>query len=529
MKKKLIIMSLLVFLLTGLSTSSFFLSEYLTNTIAKNEHSEAQLSFALAQENLAALNFALKQTPFHSEQWLKFTKLLAKTQGKAAYQLAVYYQNKPKQAIFWYKSASRLGYHQASTALAQHYFEQNKLIQAAEILATLPIDTLEEVKIEVIVLKVNVAINQGRIADVKAIINKYVQPLKTTEIGRRLLDDIEKYQVQFTASHVIKSNEVTKSNQLSVSCNNSIQLFATNLKHLKQVENLIVDFKEQVLSHFVCFSPVRYMPIKALDCSNDQNTAIRCDELNWQLWAGTINTRYVGIMLPKGGANVHLGMLYFDAQDSVDVVAHEISHLLGFVDEYPLVAEHVKCQAPQKTLFSQNIAVLKNSYQGNQKDIRAKVLKQLPWSKYIKNNTPILQSVTDLVGKHYWQLGTPEEYKNETGLFKAQTCNNSNAQLIDDFSAFKGVSHRTKLQYFALKFPQLYTALLQENSTQYRMPSFHYNIALAYFQQTSIQRISLQQTSFQKKSIDQANYWLEQAASWEHDLDRHKKIRQGGF
>ena len=516
-------MSLLVFLLTGLSTSSFFLSEYLTNTIAKNEHSEAQLSFALAQENLTALNFALKQTPFHSEQWLKLAKKLAKTQGYAAYQLAVFYQYIPKKAVFWYKSASRLGYHQASIALAQHYFQQGKLIQAAEILATLPIDTLEEVKVAAIVLNVNIAINQGRIADVNAIINKYVQPLKTTAVGRRLLEDIEKYQVPFTKSHAIKSN------QLSLSCDNSIQLFATNLKHLKQVENLIVDFEKQVLNNSVCFSPVRYMPIKALDCSDDQNTAIRCDELNWQLWASTIHTRYVGIMLPKGGANVHLGILYFDAQDSVDVVAHEISHLLGFVDEYPLVAEHVTCQAPQKGLFSQNIAVLKNSYQGNQKDIRARVLKQLPWAKYIKNSTPILQSVTDLGGNHYWQLGTSEEYKNETGLFKAQTCNNANAQSIDDFSAFKGVPYRTKLQYFALKFPQLYTALLQKNSTQYRMPSFHYNIALAYFQQIPSQRTSLQQTSFQKKSIDQANYWLEQAASWEPDLDRHKKIRQGGF
>lgn len=506
-------MSLLIFLLTGLSTSSFFLSKYLTNTITKNEHSEAQLNFAIEQKNLAVLNFALKKTSFHSEQWLKLAKILAKTQGEAAYQLAAYYQNTPKKVVFWYKSASRLGYHQASIALAQHYFQQDKLIKAAKILSVLPSNISEEVKVAAIVLKVNIAINQGRIADVKAIINKYAQLLKTTEAGRWQLAEVEKYQVQFSESNI------TKSKQLALRCDNSIQLFATNLKHLKQVENIIVDFKKQALNNSVCFSPVRYIPINTLDCSNDQNTAIRCDELNWHLWANTIHTRYVGIMLPKGGANVHLGMLYFDAQDSVDVVAHEISHLLGFVDEYPLVAEHVKCQAPQKTLFSQNIAVLKNSYQGNQKDIRAKVLKQLPWSKYIKNSTPILQSVRELGGKSYWQLGTPEEYKNETGLFKAQTCNNSNDQLIDDFSAFKGVSHRTKLQYFALKFPQLYTVLLQDNSTQYRMPSFHYNIALAYFQQTS----------FQQRSTEQANYWLEQAASWELDLARHKKIRQGGF
>ena len=511
-------MSLLVFLLTGLSTSSFFLSEHLTKIIVENEHSTSQLSFAIKQENLAALNFAWKKTPFHSEQWLKLAKTLAKTQGEVAYQLAVYYQYKPELAIFWYKSAIRLNSLEASTALAQHYFQQGKLIKAAEVLANLPIELLEKSNVAPIVLKVNIAINQGRVADVEGLINKYTQQLQITAAGRLLLADIQKYQVQFNDSQALKSS------QLTLSCDNSIQLFATNFNHLKHLENIVLDLQKQALNNSVCFSPVRYMPINALDCSNEQGSTIHCDELNWQLWASAINTRYVGIMLPRGGANVHLGILYFDAQDTVDVVAHEISHLLGFVDEYPLVAEHVKCQAPQKEPFSQNISVLKNSYQGGQKEVRAKVLKQLAWAKYIKKSTPILHSVTGMNGKHYWQLGTPEEFKHKIGVFNVPTCNDSNYKPSGDFSAFKALSHGTKLQYFALRFPELYLLLLQENSTQYRMPSFHYNIALAYYQQ-----IPFQQSSLQQRSLDQANYWLEQAASWEDDFDRRKKVRQGEF
>ena len=518
MKNRLIIMSLLVFLLTGLSTSSFFLSEYLTKTIAKNEHSTAQLDFAIEQENLTALSFAWKQTPFHSEHWLKLAKTLAKTQGAVAYQLALYYQKKPEQAVFWYKSAIRLNSLEASTALAQHYFQQGKLIKAAEVLAKLSRDHFEELNVDSIVLKANIAINQGRVADVEEITNKYAQQLLSIEAGRLLLEDIKKYQVQLNESQTLKSS------QLTLSCDNSLPLFATNLNHLKHLANIVLDFKHQALNNSVCFSSVRYMPINALDCSDDQGSAIHCDELNWQLWASAINTRYVGIMLPKGGANVHLGILYFDAQDTIDVVAHEISHLLGFVDEYPLVAEHVKCRSPQKKSFSQNITVLKNSYQGDQKEVRAKVLKQLAWATYIKKSTPILQPVTGFNGKQYWQLGTPDKFKHETGLFNAQTCDDSNYKSKGDFSAFKPVSHRTKLQYFALRFPELYILLLQENSTQYTMPSFHYNIALAYYQQ-----LPFQQSSFQQKSIDQANYWLEQAASWEDDLDRRKKVRQGEF
>jgi hypothetical protein len=46
------------------------------------------------------------------------------------------------------------------------------------------------------------------------------------------------------------------------------------------------------------------------------------------------------------------------------------------------------------------------------------------------------------------------------------------------------------------------------------MPSFHYNIALAYYQQNNIK---------------QAEYWLKKAASWENDVGRRNKVQQGGF
>ncbi len=507
MKYKLIIMSLLVFLLIGLSTSSFFLNEYLTKRIIENEHSITQLNFAIEQENLTALNFAWKKAPLYSEQWLTLAKMLAKREGEAAYQLALYYHFKSKQAVFWYKSAIRLNYLKASTGLAQLYFQQGELIKAAEVLDSLPIELFEKLSDEAIIIKVKIAINLGEIVDAQRIISKYVQQLESSKEGLLLLGDIQKYQIQ------LNDNKIIASSLVGLSCDNSIQLFATNLNHLKRLDEIILDFKKQALNNFVCFSPVRYMPINALNCSNKQDVAIRCDESNWQSWASTINARYVGIMLPQGGANVHYGVLYFDAKDTVDILAHEISHLLGFVDEYPLAVEHVKCQAIQKTLFSKNISVLKKHYQGNQKDIRANLLKQLAWGKYIKRSTPILQSVTSINGEHYWQLGSPEEFKHEVGVFNAQTCNNSTYSSKNDFSAFKAVSYRTKLQYFALDFPKLYSTLLQENSKQYSMPSFHYNIALAHFQQGSAQ----------------ASYWLEKAVTWEQDVKRKKMVRQGKF
>lgn len=508
MKKILFIMSLSIFLLTGLSTSSFFLEHHLTKLISKNKHNVTQLNFALQRQNVAALRFAWERALFHSEQWYAQSVALAKTQGDVAYQLAIYYQEKPTQAIFWYKNAIRLNYLSASIGLAQLYFQQKKLTEATEILAALPVELSERLNIKANILKINIAINQGNASDVKELINKHNQQLQTTVTGQLLLADIKKYKVLLDKSKSVESSSFINS------CDNSVQFFATSLHHLKRLDNLIVEIKDTHLNRSVCFSTVRYMPVNALDCSNEKDKAIRCNELNWQRWASTINTRYVGIMLPKGGANVHLGVLYFDAQDSVDVVVHEISHLLGFVDEYPLVSEHIKCRSSQKDIFSQNISVLKNTYQGKKKVVRAKVLSQLAWAKHIKSTTPIIQAKASLNNKQYWQLGTPKEYKTEVGLFYAQTCDNSSYEKTNGFSAFKPVSSRTKLQYFALDFPELYSSILQDNSKQYLMPSYHYNIALAYFQQDN---------------IEEANYWLEQAESWESDVNRRIRVRHGKF
>jgi len=514
--------SLLIFLLIGLSTSSFFLNDYLTKTINKNKHNLAQLNFALEHNNLAALRFAWENSQFHSKQWLNLAKKLAKTQGKVAYQLANYYQDKlepePEQVIFWYKSAIRLKYFPASITLAQHYFEQEQLDKAAKILAALPAELSEKLSIEANILKVNIAINQGKLAEVKQVIGHYASQLKTTPTGRLLLTDIKKYQLLSNTIRVNASEWVIEH------CDNSIQFFATNLNHLKHLESLIKEVKGQALGQFVCFLPVLYLPINALDCIMEQEQAIRCDERNWQQWLNKINTRYIGLMLPKGGANVHLGILYFDAQDNADVITHEISHLLGFIDEYPLVTGHVKCRSSQSELFSHNISVLQRHYQGEQTAVRSLVMKQIAWAKQIKTTTPILQPVSNLKDKQYWQLGTPEAYQDEVGLFKAQTCQQSVKPEKNSFGAYKAVSQRTKLQYFALDFPSLYAKLLQENPKQYLMPSFHYNIALAYFQQSSFQ-----QSNSQQGNIEQANYWLEQAAKWEQDDNRRKKVRQGKF
>lgn len=540
MQKYAVSMSLLMFLLTGLSTSSFFLSDYLTFLIKNNAHTAAQLNFAIAHENKAALLYSLQQEKEGNKEWQKLAKKVAENDGGIAYKLADFYLEQTpyskkvlnkklistkasypetliniKQAKLWYQQAIRLNHDKAPISLAELNFQQGNIIEAQKLLSTFQVKALSmnqpnDVPLGAIKLITKIAINRGNIELAKVFVAKYKSLFQADELGVLLLREIDKYQIFGEAEKV--NIQVAREN---FTCANSIQLFATNLLHLAQAEQLVRKFEQKPLGDLVCFSPVRYLPFTSLSCFTGQKAPIQCDESKFDEVADSVTARFMGIMLPEGGANVHLGILYFDAQDSVDVVEHEVSHLLGFVDEYPLVKGHVKCQNNQEEVFAQNIAVLPTSYQGKRSVIREKVLKQLAWVKQIKHTTPILHSDdTSSPENTVWQLGTPARFEQEVGLFRAETCDNNSSERVSSFTAFKPLSRSTKLQYDQLSFPKEYLALLDKDSSQLLMPSFHYNIALAYYR---------------KNNMAKANDWLEQAANWENDDRRLEKILKGSF
>ena len=523
-------MSLSIILLTGLSTSSFFLPDFLTHIIEENEHTASQLSFALSRDNEAALLISLQQSKYGSDHWQKLAKKLAKTNGKISYELADFLMNnkhqddtvslQSDQAILWYQQAIRLNYGKASIALAELFFRQDKPYEAQKLLAKFEVMTLSPYQrngdsLAAIILLTKIAISIGNVELVKSLHKKFSTLLQTDEMGISLLSAIEKYQILSTVNETAGNSE-----NYEAICPNSIQMFATNLIHLQHAESLVGQFKKQPLNDAVCFTPIRYIPLSFLSCSLSKKSAILCDESKFDKVAESITSRYIAVMLPKGGANVHFGVLYFDAQDNIDVVEHEISHLLGFIDEYPLVKGHVKCRASQEKIFSQNVTVLKTRYKGERSAIRAKVLKQIAWAEQVKESTPILHSnqlnLRDgrLQKSQYWQLGTPKGFEQDVGLFRAETCDSNSDTQQGFISAFKPLSSRTKLQYNALEFPQEYITLIQQNSAQFLMPSFHYNIALAYYQQGN---------------LTQSKRWLKQAASWENEESRRVKVRKGDF
>ncbi|MCP4988780.1 MAG: hypothetical protein GY928_22835 [Colwellia sp.] len=525
-------------LLASLSSSSFFLTDYLSELIQSGHVSESQFTYAIKKHNVTALIVQEAKETKGSDNWLDLNRKLATTQSIAALKLARWYQNSSnletalsdKQAsIMWFEQAIRLHSQDAVIDLAGLYFEQGKVIIAKEILGSLVSELGSKALGEArLTLGITIAIHLGNVKLVEQLISSDTFNRYKTEKVQALIADLYKYSVvaprKAKKSTKVKPFRRKKNNQQSVGspeCISSLQLFATNLFHLKHLDYMIKEFKaKQPLAKYICLPTPKYISTKSIDCSTEKQQAIYCNESLWLSIVETVNTRHIGLMLENGGANVHLGMLYFDVNDDVNVFSHEISHLLGFVDEYPLVKTHNKCLGTQQSQFSHNIVVLNNFYQGKQKEIRQEILKSVPWASQIKSGTPILQSAiksdrgSSFNAQDYWQLGTPKAFRGQVGLHIAESCDNAilTNGMASSYSAYKPVSERTQLRYNNSEFPKVYLSMLDERSQDFLMPSFHYNIALALFQQGFVK---------------EAKLLLFQAQLWEHTSKRKASILKG--
>ncbi|TPH14001.1 hypothetical protein [Litorilituus lipolyticus] len=491
--------------LMALPSSSFFLSGYLTRLIERDEQTVKQLDYALTLHNSAAYRYLVLNHREGSESWLFAQKELAKVDAKAALSLANWY-NKQSQLleslapekhsknlqkmVFWLQQAVRLNDDEAKISLVEHYLKSESFDKAKVVLSQMPQETLFTV-----LLKIRLSVALGEQENTLALIKKNVRLLEQHIQGQTLLNKLKKFQV------ITHSAEIPEQ-LIAQNCTISLQLFATQLTHLDLLEQLVSDFMAKKISQSVCFTQIRYLSKQALECESKKNSAISCNEKLFNQIAATVNTRYIGVMLPEGGANVHFGILYFDKFDTPDVLSHEISHFFGFIDEYPLKENHEACLNIQQKPFARNVAVLSPTYQGERERVRAEVLKQLVWAKHIDPKTPILQAMPG--AKKHWRLGTPKKYINKVGLFPARSCEQSKGQATGALQAYKPLAQRTHLEYYEHSLPPLYLSLLFQKPKHYLMPSFHWNIALA---------------EYLSGNEEQANYWLSQSLKWQHKSD----------
>lgn len=405
--------------------------------------------FTNTQERLAEL-----LTSDNLIAWRHLAQLHADNSPQTAYQLAEYFRahQQIKRAILWYQVAIRQHHEKSRVALAHIYFEQHQFDKIKPLLLSIVTND------NALALLYKLALHQGDLSFIEAYKKRLAQSENTA-----LFHELVKFSV-FDSN--ITSKLMAAKITPKTSCLVDVQLFATNLAGLQHAEQLMLAFGQNNLAKYICLATPKYIATDALKCQHRPSEQISCNATVW-FEQGGISTRYVGVIVERGGANVDNGIMYIDQQDNLDVLIHELSHFIGFVDEYPLPSQHQKCQDVQQTPFAHNLVVLADYYQGSRAEVRELILSQVPWRSLIKNSTPILS-------KHGqgWQLATPREYQNEIGLFTSASCNKS-----AEIQAYKPLMQRTKLEYFELIFPQRYLDIINLAPRDYLMPSYHFNVS----------------------------------------------------
>ena len=455
--KKLLISLVILLLLSLFFLTLSYIEKLNTAEITRHELSALEsLDFFTAtdtDERLAQL-----RTNDNIKSWVHLAQLHAHKSPNAAYQLGQYLLStgNKRSAILWFKTAIRQQHIDARLALANIYFDTQQYLAIKPLL--LPVITNEKALLALYKL----ALYQGDLLFINSYKNKLAHGANA-----EFYQELVQYSVFEDLNEFGLNNKtISKNTSPAPTCLVDVQLFSTNLTGLRHAGSLISSYGEHRMSKYICLTQAKYIPSQAVKCQHEVTEKITCDASLW-LTRKDITARYIGLIVEQGKANVDHGIMYLDQNDDLDVLIHELSHFIGFVDEYPLPKQHQKCQQVQETPFAHNLVVLDKNYQGNRQALRENILSQVPWRSLIKGTTPILSQ-----GKNGWRLATPDTFNGEVGMYSADAClHNRYVQ------AYKPIARRTKLEYFELALPEIYEGLLMLAPREFLMPSYHYNIS----------------------------------------------------
>lgn len=441
---------LILSLVVLIPSSSFFWSTYLVGQQKLGLLTVHEIKIAQQLRYIPVLLHELEQHEKYSLAWFEQASVLAPYHGEVAVELAHFYlqTKQSKQALRWLEIAVELEQPRAVNLLAKYYAETDQYLQAKQLLAQFLNHP------QVLTLAIELAVEHG---DSEAIIK--LAPLLAAQPSLTTL-----YQQLLTFNIITVAENANKPlwspSVMTPTCPHSIQFYATRLSDLEHITRLIEGFRAHALAEYFCFAPVAYIPKPVLACYHQGAEAIQCHEQNWPSWVTNTKSQYLGIMLPEGGANVHRKIVYLDSDDDIDVFRHELSHLLGFVDEYALRKGHLFCQAGSSE-SSLNVVVKERLYYGDRTKLRQQIINDLPWGEWIDDKTPIFtkQKVKEgnIDQQKAWLLGTPISHNKAVGVFPARTCSNNNV------SAFKPTSKLTLLEYDDMPLPKLYLKLLNHH------------------------------------------------------------------
>lgn len=505
-------------LLVLLPSSSFWLNGHLEKEISAGNSSSNVILFAANKKLPTAITAKLALLETTPSAKLAYLNHLGLTSRDYALQLANYYlkQNNQPNYLKWLLQSAALKNDVAIDHLITHFYQLKHYNKALYWLTESEIKTDSQL---VIHAKILLALGQTSKAITTA------DKLSSAKIKKQLNAQFNRFGV-FEYSDKAPNSLSKLSGRIKQvvhskpQCLKSVSMVATNLDDLNKMASFKQRLSQHSFSSYFCIDNITYMPITSLDCKHVNQAVIDCNETPWHKETSRFPTDYLAIMLPQGGANVHYGILYLDSADSFDVFTHELSHLLGFVDEYQVANSHKVCQMPHGAK-GHNIALLPKRipklFQDSfgslaHRKVRESLLDILPWGSLIENEHNILVDKGD-----FWQVGSASSgvslneqrasaqlkhtsqanFSNEPltkdkslGLYIAETCSQG------QYAAFKPMNKATSLRHTDVVFPKEYHDILALSPEQFLMPMYYFNIAASHY------RIN---------QDEQGDYWLARA------------------
>lgn len=142
-------------------------------------------------------------------------------------------------------------------------------------------------------------------------------------------------------------------------CALTIQPVLSTLQSASQWQYLSQAWQQdrQLSSLAICFSAPVFVDSLLLACSEQQGMRIHCDDKAIRKVMQKTHATQVLVIAGKGGASYNNGWLQLPETATLPLLRHELSHIFGFIDEYPLSPDIAvsECQAGRITpnlLFS---------------------------------------------------------------------------------------------------------------------------------------------------------------------------------
>ncbi|MBU2179464.1 MAG: hypothetical protein KJ930_08525 [Gammaproteobacteria bacterium] len=196
----------------------------------------------------------------------------------------------------------------------------------------------------------------------------------------------------------------------------------------------------QLSSLAICFQAPIYVDSQILGCSEQRAERIQCNVKPLASLVLQSDVTHLLVIAGQGGASYNNGWLQLPENATLPLLRHELSHLFGFMDEYPLAkaiagSECVPGRITPNLLFSKN-------------DLPAYLAK--------------------------WRLK-----HSDIQLTAVDSCKHTSQQ------AYRVVAADSHLQYYELPMPDLYLELMQQQLRQpsQLMPVAYYFAYLARQQQ----------------------------------------------